>query len=142
MAGRRRRGSLPLRSLPPAGFAPWGDACIALTRRSLSGFSSLRRVVAHVFSSSRPLVITSLFAPMPSLETAAAEICQVCVWLHARNLLAASDGNVSVRLDDGRVLMTPSGVSKARLRPEDMAIMTLDGEVERGKPSSERAMHL
>jgi len=72
----------------------------------------------------------------------AAEICDVCRWLHQRNLLAAADGNVSVRLNDGRILMTPSGVSKARLRPEEMAILGPDGRVERGSPSSERQMHL
>jgi len=72
----------------------------------------------------------------------AVEICEVCRALHARNLLAASDGNVSVRLADGRVVITPSGVSKARLRPDQMVILTPDGQPECGEPSSERAMHL
>jgi L-fuculose-phosphate aldolase len=76
------------------------------------------------------------------INAVAVEICEVCRWLHDRNLLAAADGNVSVRLADGRVLMTPSGVSKARLRPEEMTLLTLQGEVERGHPSSERGMHL
>ncbi len=76
------------------------------------------------------------------LKAVASEICDVCRALHARNLLAASDGNVSVRLADGRVVITPSGVSKARLRPAQMVILTREGRPARGEPSSERGMHL
>jgi L-fuculose-phosphate aldolase len=38
--------------------------------------------------------------------------------------------------------MTPTGVNKFELRPEDMAFLRLDGAVLSGAPSSERAMHL
>jgi L-fuculose-phosphate aldolase len=62
--------------------------------------------------------------------------------LHARGLLAAGDGNLSVRLEDGRIAMTPRGVPKAQVRLEDMALLDLDGTVVSGNPSSERAMHL
>ena len=62
--------------------------------------------------------------------------------LHAAGLLAASDGNLSVRLPNGLIAMTPSGVPKARLRREDLAHLTLAGEIVAGHPSSERAMHL
>lgn len=62
--------------------------------------------------------------------------------LHAAGLLAASDGNLSVRLPNGLIAMTPSGVPKARLRREDLAHLTLAGEIVAGRPSSERAMHL
>ena len=62
--------------------------------------------------------------------------------LHARGLLAAGDGNLSVRLDDGRIAMTPRGVPKAQVRLEDLALLDLDGTVVSGNPSSERAMHL
>lgn len=69
-------------------------------------------------------------------------ICDVCYRLHARNLLAAADGNVSVALEDGRIAITPSGVAKARLRPEDLAFLDRDGQVLAGRPSTERLMHL
>lgn len=69
-------------------------------------------------------------------------ICDACRRLHARNLLAAGDGNVSVRLGDGRILLTPSGVNKDRLRPEDLALLGPDGEVQSGSPSSEAPLHL
>lgn len=62
--------------------------------------------------------------------------------LHAGGLLAAADGNLSVRLPNGLIAMTPRGVPKARLRLQDLAHLTLDGEVVAGNPSSERAMHL
>jgi len=69
-------------------------------------------------------------------------ICDAGRRLHARNLLAAADGNVSLRLDDGRIAITPSGVAKARLEPADMAFLAPDGTVLAGRPSTERLMHL
>ena len=71
-----------------------------------------------------------------------AAICDVGRRLHARNLLAAADGNVSVLLEDGRIVMTPSGVAKGRLAPGDLACLALDGTVLAGRPSTERLMHL
>ena len=64
-------------------------------------------------------------------------ICDVCRRLHARNLLAAADGNVSALLEDGRIAITPSGVAKARLEPGQMAFMDRDGLVrfEPGPPA-------
>lgn len=69
-------------------------------------------------------------------------LCEACRRLHDRNLLAAGDGNLSARLPDGRIAMTPTGVAKAWIRPEDFAFLTLDGTILDGKPSSERLMHL
>jgi L-fuculose-phosphate aldolase len=71
-----------------------------------------------------------------------ASICLVCRRLHARNLLAAADGNVSALLEEGRIAITPSGVAKAGLEPNDLAFMAMDGTVLSGRPSSERLMHL
>jgi L-fuculose-phosphate aldolase len=70
------------------------------------------------------------------------EIRDVCAHLHARGLLAAADGNVSVRLPDDTVLLTPAGVSKARLPAGSLARVALDGRILQGRPSTERAMHL
>ena len=70
------------------------------------------------------------------------EIREACAHLHARGLLAAADGNVSVRLADDTVLLTPAGVNKARLKPESLARVALDGRILEGRPSTERAMHL
>lgn len=69
-------------------------------------------------------------------------LCEACRCLHERNLLAAGDGNLSARLPDGRIAMTPSGVAKAWITPKDFAFLRLDGTILRGSPSSERLMHL
>lgn len=70
------------------------------------------------------------------------EIRGACAHLHARGLLAAADGNVSVRLPDDTVLLTPAGVNKARLPPGSLARVALDGRILEGRPSTERAIHL
>lgn len=62
--------------------------------------------------------------------------------LHGRNCLAAADGNISVRISDDEIWMTPTGVAKAFMRPEEMACLTLKGDVRHGQPSGERLMHL
>ena len=64
--------------------------------------------------------------------------------LHAQGFVAATDGNLSVRLDDQRILITPTCVSKGMMRPQDMVIVGLDGRKLNGasNPSSEIAMHL
>lgn len=64
-----------------------------------------------------------------------------CQRLYNRNCLAAADGNISVRMGD-RIFITPSGVAKAFMQPDEMAEMTLDGKILKGQPSSERFMHL
>jgi len=64
--------------------------------------------------------------------------------LHSQGFVAATDGNLSVRLDHERILITPTCVSKGMMRPQDMVIVGLDGRKLNGSsnPSSEIAMHL
>ena len=72
------------------------------------------------------------------------EIVEVCRHIYEKGFVAANDGNVSVLLEDGRVLITPTGVSKGFINPEDLAVVNLEGEVlsEEHRPSSELPMHL
>ena len=70
------------------------------------------------------------------------QMVEACHRLYQRNMLAAGDGNVSFRLSDERILFTPSGRPKAFLEPDQITVMTLDGEVVEGTPSGERRMHL
>ncbi len=70
------------------------------------------------------------------------QIVEACRRLHARNLLAAADGNISYRFSDERIAITPTGINKAKLRVEDMAFKQLDGTILKGRPSGERLMHL
>jgi L-fuculose-phosphate aldolase len=71
-------------------------------------------------------------------------VCVVCRRLYERGLIAGQDGNVSVRLADDLLLITPAGLSKVDVRPEDLVELGLDGTVRRGarRPSSEMAVHL
>jgi L-fuculose-phosphate aldolase len=64
--------------------------------------------------------------------------------LHERGLVAATDGNLSVRLDSGRILVTPTAMSKGMMRPSDMVIVDMEGNRIAGRRnvSSEIGMHL
>jgi len=73
-----------------------------------------------------------------------ADIVEVGRRLYARGYTASNDGNISVRLDEGRLLMTPKGVCKGFMDPAMMSITDLEGRKLAGErdPSSEMQMHL
>ena len=64
--------------------------------------------------------------------------------VYDRGYVASNDGNISARVDEKRVLITPTGVSKGYMSPDDMVLVDMDGKVLSGgkKPSSEVFMHL
>lgn len=72
------------------------------------------------------------------------EVVVVCRRLWERGLIAGPDGNVSVRLAADRILVTPAGMSKVDVRPEDLVEVSSDGRHRRGtrRASSELAVHL
>lgn len=72
------------------------------------------------------------------------EVVAVCRRLWERGLIAGPDGNVSVRLGSDRILVTPSGMSKVDVTPDDLVELALDGTHRRGRgrASSEISMHL
>lgn len=82
-------------------------------------------------------------APEPELRLAVVDCGKVC---YGRRLLTSNDGNISVRLDDSRILITPSGISKGRMIPDDLMVIDLKGRVLSSQPgyrsSSETPMHL
>ncbi len=79
-----------------------------------------------------------------------AEVVRICRLLWEKGFVAASDGNVSVRLGQDRLLATPSGFSKGFLSASDVVLCNLEGHsvyssyqrVERCRPSSEILLHL
>ena len=77
-------------------------------------------------------------------EQLRADIVEIGRRLHARAYVASNDGNISVRLDDERLLTTPKGVSKGFMTPDMLVITDLDGHRLAGgrDPSSELLMHL
>lgn len=72
------------------------------------------------------------------------EMCVAGHWMSERAFIVAAEGNLSVRLDGGRILTTPTCLSKGMLAPEDLVVTNLEGERISGtrKASSELAMHL
>lgn len=63
--------------------------------------------------------------------------------LYLRNHIGAAEGNLSSRLPDGRIMITPSGVNKGYMSSEDMVICDSAGKKLQGsrKPSSEIKLH-
>jgi L-fuculose-phosphate aldolase len=72
------------------------------------------------------------------------EICKAGRRLYGRGLVVACEGNLSARLDADRILVTPTGVCKGRLAPQDLVVTDHSGAViyGTGRPSSEILMHL
>ncbi len=74
------------------------------------------------------------------------QICDVCHKMWLLGWVAANDGNVSVKLEDGTFLVTPTGMSKSFITPDKLVLMdkaanTLEG-LPGYRPSSEIKMHL
>jgi L-fuculose-phosphate aldolase len=64
--------------------------------------------------------------------------------IYERGFIAASDGNISARLDDGRFLTTPTMVCKGRMAEDMLVLVDIDGRKLRRderNPSSEFSMH-
>jgi len=64
--------------------------------------------------------------------------------MYRSGLVVAREGNLSARLDQDRILVTPAGVCKGELTPQTLLVTDLDGIVRcgAGRPSSEILMHL
>jgi methylthioribulose-1-phosphate dehydratase len=77
-----------------------------------------------------------------SLDQAVQAITAIGQRLDARGLAAATSGNYSARLADGRIAITVSGRHKGRLSAKD--VMVVDGQgrpLEDQRPSAETALH-
>ena len=74
----------------------------------------------------------------------AREICVAGRWMYEREYIVACEGNLSVRLADGRILTTPTCMNKGMISPEDLVTTDIGGRQLSGdrKVSSELAMHL
>jgi len=71
-------------------------------------------------------------------------ICRIGRLLYDRGYVAANDGNISLMVEEGRLLITPAGVSKGRLAPEMLLLCDMEGNVLSGRrsPTSEARLHL
>jgi L-fuculose-phosphate aldolase len=78
------------------------------------------------------------------------EIIRVGKLLYDRGLIVSTDGNISARIDDRRVLATPTGLCKGLMTADQLIIVDMDGKrvgpttpTNRDlKPTSEMRMHL
>jgi L-fuculose-phosphate aldolase len=79
-----------------------------------------------------------------SVEQHRKDIVEIGRRIYRLGFVAAYDGNLSVRLEDGDILCTPTAMSKGYMREEDLVVVDPDGALLQGrrKVSSEIAMHL
>jgi L-fuculose-phosphate aldolase len=64
--------------------------------------------------------------------------------LYSKNLTTTSGGNISFRLDDNRLLITPSATDKGRMKSDQISVLRMTGENQTSllKPSIETGMHI
>ena len=76
-------------------------------------------------------------------DIAQAIIC-VCRKVEQKGFVAATDGNISVRLLNGNILATPTAVNKGLVEIGDLVETSIEGKQISGvrKPSTEMLMHL
>ncbi len=81
-----------------------------------------------------------MFSPDPLKQT----LCDVGRRMYQQGLVIANDGNISWRISDDEVLVSPTAVCKGDLTPDMILKVDMDGNVVEGagKPSSELKMHL
>jgi len=79
-----------------------------------------------------------------TIESLRADIVEVGRRMYARGYTASNDGNISVRVGEDRLLMTPKSVCKGFMTPDMMCVTDLAGKKIQGDrdPSSEMLMHL
>ncbi len=80
------------------------------------------------------------------IESEKEKIFKVIEELNRKDYYSASSGNISVKIDDDRYLITPSGVPTLNLKKEDLVLIdsrgkTISGKNDNIKPSSEIHMH-
>ncbi len=71
------------------------------------------------------------------------QIVEIGKRLYSKNLISGYEGNISVR-EENKIFITPSGVCKGFLTPDDIIVVDMEGKLIEGnkKPSSETKMHL
>jgi L-fuculose-phosphate aldolase len=72
------------------------------------------------------------------------DIVDIGRYVWQKGWIAANDGNITVRLDQNRILCSPTGVCKGMMRPDDLIIVDMSGNKIEGRleGTTEIAMHL
>jgi len=76
-------------------------------------------------------------------EEARKALLKCVLRLYQKGLIQLNSGNVSVRVSDGHLAITPAGISYDDMSEEDLVVIDLNGGAVEGKykPSSETPMH-
>lgn len=88
------------------------------------------------------------FSPEASEKELRDAIVETGRLAYQSGLMVSNDGNISVLMANGNVLITPSGVCKGRIKADDLLIIDLQGNLVKPaldpllKPTSEQPMHL
>jgi L-fuculose-phosphate aldolase len=56
-------------------------------------------------------------------------ICEIGKLCYSRNYIVGADGNISARMSDGTILITPAGAMKGFLEPQQVAHIDMQGKV-------------
>jgi L-fuculose-phosphate aldolase len=80
----------------------------------------------------------------PELQKTITDLVDVCHRIYDKGFVSATDGNISARLENGNILATPTAINKGMVRPDDLVIVDLKGNLVSGlkRPSTELLMHL
>ncbi|NLY89653.1 MAG: class II aldolase/adducin family protein [Firmicutes bacterium] len=72
------------------------------------------------------------------------KMCDIGKRMYDREFVAANDGNISCKINDNEILITPTGVSKGFMTPDMILRVDFEGNVLEGnmKPSSEKELHI
>ena len=70
-------------------------------------------------------------------------VIDTCLWMKAEGFVFGTWGNISVRLDDGNLLITPSRIDYDAMEPDDLVVLAPDGAQLKGDrlSTSERELH-
>ncbi len=72
------------------------------------------------------------------------QICEIGRRMYQKDFVAAHEGNLSIRVDDNKILCTPTLRCKGFMKPEELCVVDLSGNpIEgSGRPTSEIKLHL
>jgi L-fuculose-phosphate aldolase len=134
--------------LPPA--APVRPYVLKSTGPSSMGeqIPVIKNVAMQIETPASQLRNVLRFRPDSSESELRAAIVEAGRIAYQSGLMVSNDGNISARTADGNVLITPSGVCKGRIKPEDLLVVDLNGKLVKAaadptlKPTSEQPMHL
>ncbi|KAJ6238129.1 3-oxo-tetronate 4-phosphate decarboxylase-related [Anaeramoeba flamelloides] len=69
------------------------------------------------------------------------DLCSLCSTLYTKGLISCTDGNLSTRLDDQKILITPKFQNKSKLQPSDLVEYNLHDKTRPKNVTSEASLH-